>query len=211
MADACVLCGVPVPPGASAKADLCVCAVCSEEQRQAEFRTVRAPRPFETPDEIVPGLFLGGEHSANDLDRMRALGIRAVLVAADMCAVRFPEALEYLVLPVDDSPLEKLRPHFERAHAFIDAALGGTAYAPRARGPGAGGCLVHCVSGISRSATIVASYLMRTRRLDFETALALVRARRAVASPNSGFAAQLREYEAELAAASESCATSSPR
>ena len=134
----CVLCGQGVT--SSAKRDLCVCAACFQEQAAAEAATVRAPRPFEPPDEIVPGLYLGSEHSANELERMRALNIRSVIIAAEFCTPQFDTSLTYLTLPVDDAPGEALRPHFDSCHDFIDEAIGaGTA------------CLVHCVSGISRS------------------------------------------------------------
>ena len=45
---------------------------------------------------------------------------------------------------------------------------------------------------------------MRRLGLSYEEALAYVRARRAIVHPNSGFAAQLRAYEQELAAAEQS-------
>lgn len=55
--------------------------------------------------------------------------------------------------------------------------------------------LIHCVQGISRSGAIVVAYLMRTRSLDYEFALANARAFRSVITPNSGFADQLRLWQ----------------
>ncbi|KLO10100.1 phosphatases II [Schizopora paradoxa] len=54
--------------------------------------------------------------------------------------------------------------------------------------------LVHCQQGISRSASIVTAYLMRTRSLSFDDALALVRAQRPCVKPNSGFQKALRAW-----------------
>ena len=66
---------------------------------------------------------------------------------------------------------------------------------PRARAPAAGGVvLVHCAQGVSRSATLVAGYLMWAEKLPCEAALATVRAARPVADPNEGFLLQLREF-----------------
>jgi dual specificity phosphatase 12 len=60
---------------------------------------------------------------------------------------------------------------------------------------GAGTMLVHCQAGCSRSVAIVAAYLMHTRRISAATAVAMVRARRPDAEPNTGFMAQLELYE----------------
>jgi protein-tyrosine phosphatase len=59
------------------------------------------------------------------------------------------------------------------------------------------GVLVHCVSGISRSGATVVAYVMATRNCSVDDALATVRAKRPVVSPNSGFKAQLHAFDAE--------------
>ena len=58
--------------------------------------------------------------------------------------------------------------------------------------------LVHCQAGISRSSTVVISYLMRFRDMSYDEALLFVHARRPVISPNSAFVKQLKAYEAEI-------------
>ncbi len=63
-----------------------------------------------------------------------------------------------------------------------------------------GGTLLHCQQGVSRSGALVVAYTMWQQRLGVDAALAYVRARRAVVSPNPGFLAQLLEWEQELAA-----------
>jgi hypothetical protein len=52
--------------------------------------------------------------------------------------------------------------------------------------------LVHCLQGISRSGAIIVAYLMRTKSMDYDSALALARKSRSIIMPNSGFADQLR-------------------
>lgn len=59
-----------------------------------------------------------------------------------------------------------------------------------------GAVLVHCAQGVSRSATLVAGYLMWRERLGCDAAVAVVRATRPIADPNDGFVLQLREFEA---------------
>lgn len=51
------------------------------------------------------------------------------------------------------------------------------------------------VQGVSRSAAIVIAYLIRKRGMTYESAFALVRARRACVKPNAGFVNALKEWE----------------
>ena len=55
--------------------------------------------------------------------------------------------------------------------------------------------LVHCMAGMSRSATIVIAYIMNKYRKPFREALELVQRKRSIVEPNSGFKRQLRLYE----------------
>jgi hypothetical protein len=58
--------------------------------------------------------------------------------------------------------------------------------------------LVHCEYGISRSASFMVGYLMYITLASSEQALALVKGKRPVVDPNSGFLKQLLEYEQDL-------------
>ena len=55
--------------------------------------------------------------------------------------------------------------------------------------------LVHCKEGVSRSASIVISYLMKSRNMKLNETLEYVKNRREVVDPNSGFKEQLKEFE----------------
>ena len=58
--------------------------------------------------------------------------------------------------------------------------------------------LVHCMAGVSRSPTLVAAYLMHSRRWTAAQALAYLIERRPCIYPNAGFRRQLLAWEAEL-------------
>lgn len=61
-----------------------------------------------------------------------------------------------------------------------------------------GAVLVHCNAGVSRAGTIVLAYMMKYKKLKFETALYELRKVRPAVQPNAGFRAQLIEFEKQL-------------
>lgn len=92
-----------------------------------------------------------------------------------------------LQIPIRDTPFEELAGHLSRTSAFISDAL-------HKRGR----VLVHCVQGMSRSASVVAAYLMATYGWSVQQAVQFVRERCSTAQPNSGFLLQLQEYHDAL-------------
>ena len=64
------------------------------------------------------------------------------------------------------------------------------------------GCvLVHCYSGISRSSSMVAAFLMNYFRMEVDESLLYIRSRRKVICPNPGFVTALNDYEKLLKSA----------
>jgi phage FluMu protein Com len=59
--------------------------------------------------------------------------------------------------------------------------------------------LVHCVAGISRSASVVIAYCMRSNSWCLKKAFEYVRSKRPIVSPIGWFILQLQKYEAHLA------------
>ncbi len=87
---------------------------------------------------------------------------------------------EHMHIMLDDLPTATIDVHFDRANAFIDSQL--------SRGKN---LIVHCMAGISRSVSLVMSYLMHKYALSYEQALGLIRKTRPIACPNEGFRRQL--------------------
>ena len=70
-----------------------------------------------------------------------------------------------------------------------EAAAASSSAASTRRG---GGALVHCHAGVSRSCAVIAAHVMKTRGVDADDALEVVRRAHPRADPNAGFVAQLR-------------------
>ena len=60
--------------------------------------------------------------------------------------------------------------------------------------------LIHCKMGISRSATVTISYVMKEYAMTLEESLKMVRGRRGIVKPNKSFLKQLEVYEGILGA-----------
>lgn len=92
--------------------------------------------------------------------------------------------VHYLLCRCDDVSDTTLLPNFDLFHEFIRCARQANA-----------GVLVHCLAGISRSTTTVASFMMKEDSATFESVMRRIREHRVYVSPNIGFERQLRSYE----------------
>jgi len=75
----------------------------------------------------------------------------------------FPQEFKYLVIQTADQEDQDLMSLFSKTSKFIDA------------GVHAGGVLVHCFAGVSRSSTVAAAYLMDRHQMSAQDAVELVR------------------------------------
>ncbi|XP_026496616.1 dual specificity protein phosphatase 13B-like isoform X1 [Vanessa tameamea] len=151
-----------------------------------------------TPDvnEVYPGLFVGDAVAAKDKVFLRRMGINYVLntaegkrytqVDTDHLYYRDCPGLRYKGFQLMDLPTTDISKYFHIAASFIDEGI--------SRG---GRVLVHCMMGVSRSATCAIAFLMIKRGMTLTEALALVRSRRDI-HPNDGFIRQLQELDREL-------------
>ena len=109
--------------------------------------------------------------------------ISKILICAYQCEPFFKNEIKYLKLDLKDVSEEDLSEHFDKAYTFLAE-------------PGA--TLVHCRSGISRSASMVISYLIKHYKLSAVDAFYYVKKKRPSVLPNLGFQKQLKAYQTEL-------------
>uniref|UniRef100_UPI0037E8AB57 dual specificity protein phosphatase 8 isoform X1 n=1 Tax=Semicossyphus pulcher TaxID=241346 RepID=UPI0037E8AB57 len=140
------------------------------------------------PTRILPHLYLGSQKDVLNKDLMVQNGITYVLNASNTCPKPdFISESHFMRIPVNDNYCEKLLPWLDKTNEFIDKAKVSNCRV-----------IVHCLAGISRSATIAIAYIMKTMGLSSDDAYRFVKDRRPSISPNFNFLGQLLEFEKGL-------------
>lgn len=70
-------------------------------------------------DQVLPGVYIGGEEEAWDQDLLRALGVTHVVNCAKNVNNAFPNFFHYLHLRFVDHPTERILDHFSPANQYI--------------------------------------------------------------------------------------------
>lgn len=135
---------------------------------------------------VSNGVYLGSQDVAHDYDILMAHNITHIINCATGVKNIFLGKIKYLTLDVLDLPWTNLVQYFNECHEFMRKAI-----------EAGGNVLVHCNAGVSRSATIVLSYIIRYDKMTLREALEHVNSIRKV-GPNPGFMQQLQRYEMNL-------------
>ncbi len=136
---------------------------------------------------VLDMLYISGKAPTSNAMRLHGMGIRAVL---DVCDV-FDDDTEamrrnfsFKHIPMVDVAEYDIGAHLDEALAFMRSNI------EKGRP-----VLVHCVMGISRSATTVIAYLCEYEGMSLEEAYLLLKTKRSIIGPNIGFiSALLRRY-----------------
>ncbi|XP_055376683.1 dual specificity phosphatase 29 isoform X2 [Condylostylus longicornis] len=147
-------------------------------------------------DEVYPGIYIGDADSARNKVFLRIMGITHILNTAE--GSRYGQVdtghifyrdmpnIRYMGFPMLDQPTTDISRYFYIASKFIENAISS-----------GGKVLVHCLVGMSRSATCVLAHLMISKKMTAVEAIRTVRMRRDI-RPNDGFLQQLADLDNEL-------------
>uniref|UniRef100_A0A1A8J981 Dual specificity protein phosphatase n=1 Tax=Nothobranchius kuhntae TaxID=321403 RepID=A0A1A8J981_NOTKU len=144
-------------------------------------------------DEVWPNLFIGNVAVAQNRKTLCKLGITHILNAAHSKQGSigdqsfYGNACVYSGIAAEDSDHFDLSQHFQPAADFIHKGLKSKD----------GKVLVHCIMGVSRSATLVLVYLMMKKCLSLKDALRHVVQKRAI-YPNRNFLSLLLKLDEQL-------------
>ncbi|XP_042369926.1 dual specificity protein phosphatase 18-like, partial [Plectropomus leopardus] len=132
-------------------------------------------------------LYVSNARAAHDPSQVTRCKITCIInVTETKSRYPPPAGVEYIHIPLSDSPMSPLCEHFDEVADKIQLTA--------ERG---GRTLVHCNAGVSRSAALCMVYLMKHRGATLLQAHGWVRTSRPVVRPNNGFWKQLIRYEME--------------
>ncbi|XP_041353903.1 dual specificity protein phosphatase 14-like isoform X2 [Gigantopelta aegis] len=136
--------------------------------------------------QITDHLFLSSAAAVSG-ERVRGLSITHIInCTMDIPNLHVP-GVDCIQIHVDDLPSANLSLYFDSVSDKIAQI--------HQRG---GKTLVHCVAGVSRSASLCIAYLMKYYHKTLEDAYRHVKQKRSVIYPNFGFWRQLIDYERRL-------------
>ncbi|ORX91651.1 Mkp-4, partial [Basidiobolus meristosporus CBS 931.73] len=143
---------------------------------------------------ILQNLYLGSEQNAQDKAMLEEANIHYILNVAQEGPPRTNRAIS---LTPDSLPrtLKYKKVHWSHNQEQLSKDLGELfGFIDRARVEGLG-VLVHCQCGVSRSASLIIAYVMRTLHLPLNEAYSFVKLRSPHISPNLSLVYQLIELE----------------
>lgn len=143
---------------------------------------------METVTQVRPGLYLGGADIAGNKAALEALEITHILnCARPDCDNYWTGRFVYLDLWLKDKASEPIDALFYSCYHFLTAAL-----------CSGGHVLIHCLRGVSRSVTILLSFLILQERCPYPSALVALQALRPCVCPNLGYQRRLQAWSDRL-------------
>lgn len=137
-------------------------------------------------DMIEYKLYLSGLAAACNADVLKKYEITHILTVKKLPVLEFiadDKQFVTMFIRLSDHPKQDLLSHFDKTHMFIMEGLT------------KGAVLVHCLSGKSRSASVVIAHIMKKYGISFYEAFEKVKAKRSIIRPNRGFVDQLKLYQ----------------
>jgi len=144
-------------------------------------------------DKIMDHIWIGDGYSAHDLEFLKANNIKTIISVATGSVASYPyEGIRYELAELLDIEGETLGPHIEKMVPIIRENVDNHI-----------NTLIHCEKGASRSASIVAAYLIKYNHMSTNNAIIFMRSKRSVINPNADYIRQLKDYEIELRTSEE--------
>ena len=192
---------VPVPPqrGLKSASGIRVRADCPRPRALADEEALRGGNAHKLHRVGAEKIWIAGAPAVKGVkqkEELKKLGVTHILnMIGDgiydvewmggRAQCHWPQDFQYKILSTNDTPDQSLIGLFKDTSAFIE------------EGAAAGGVLVQCYVGRSRSVTAVIAFLIDHRGMNTDDALALIRKTRPEAKPNEGFMGQLQMYEVQ--------------
>ena len=167
---------------------LTICDDCLHQQAEqsAMYEDIKQPEQKDPQINLITSsIYLGNYDFASDKEKLHSNGITSILVCGSSLKQYFPDDFNYHQIPLEDKTEQDISKFFAEAWDFIEGEL---SKSPDSR------IFVHCYAGVSRSSSIVISYLMKKFNMKYQQAFDVVKMRRPSIYPNEAFVLQLKDY-----------------
>ncbi|CAI2379951.1 unnamed protein product [Moneuplotes crassus] len=134
--------------------------------------------------EILDFLYVSSYKMARNHKFIKEKNIKYIISCGKFDDPWKKEGVKYKKINLLDNLSENISSHFIYCYEFIEKAR-----RQKAR------VLVHCLKGMSRSTTIVISYVMAHLKMPYEDALKYVQSKHKMTCPNENFRKQLKAYD----------------
>ncbi len=175
----CIICGKKTEKTYD---NINICELCYQTNIQ-QLNLANDNLEYESPDHIIDNIYLGSQKSGVDLHQLSELNIKYVLIVGKGMKETFDQ-ISYKSIEIDDSLEQDLSNYIQEVLDFIAESQRNNS-----------NVLVHCVSGISRSASIVIAYIMKQHQMNYDQAFSYVKRKRPTIRPNSNFIEQLNKRQ----------------
>jgi len=172
------------------KHDICVNCFHKSDMHlnisEEDIKYIQISKNDHLPCKIKENIYMGGIYAAMNLEELKKVGITHVINCALNLHKFFPKFREhrndfiYLSLSLVDDSTCDIKSSVLECIKFIDSAL-----------KNGGKVFIHCAQGISRSGSIVVSYLMYSEHIPYDKALNIAKKGRIICNPNNNFKNQL--------------------
>jgi len=134
---------------------------------------------------LCPGLYLGSIKDRSDKHQLSKNNITHILAIHDHPKPsKEPSGLKLLRIHAKDNSQQDIKQFFKEAIFFIHEARLND-----------GNVLVHCLAGVSRSASLCIAYIMTITGMPWHESMNALRGAREQVNPNYGFQRQLQNFE----------------
>ncbi|MBW0495894.1 hypothetical protein O181_035609 [Austropuccinia psidii MF-1] len=139
----------------------------------------------ENLNQIIPNIFIGDFSASQSITLLEKKNIRSIVSVIKHSSSSFPQ-FDYLNIPIDDNLNTNICQYFDIVTDWIQSKL---ILQPHF------GILIHCAAGVSRSTTLLAAFLMKSKNLSPKDAISLISSKRPQVQPNDFFIYQLELYQ----------------
>ena len=137
--------------------------------------------------EIIDNLWLGSLTSSCNREALQERNIETIVSTVLGATAMYPFDFKYERAKLRDVEDENIIDEINRLLPIIRKEIVNKR-----------GILCHCHAGRSRSATIVAAYLVKYHNMSVDEALVYIKDKRTQVDPNPGYVKQLYEYEKQV-------------